>query len=647
LADKVAIGQQLGNYQIFRLLGEGSFAQVFLGEHVYLNTQAAVKVLSTQLGNGEVEWFLREARTIARLVHPNIVRVLDFGVQDGIPFLVLDYAPNGSLRQVYPKGQPLPLPTIVSYINQAAEALQYAHDEKFIHRDVKPENMLLGRRGELLLSDFGLALVAQSTNRQSLQELAGTVAYIAPEQIQGNPRPASDQYSLGIIAYEWLIGQRPFQGSFTEVLSQQLSVPPPPLRERRPGISPAIEQVVLRALEKDYTRRFDSVREFAQALEEAVRLAGSTAGQAVAPVSTMAPSEMKQAPSSPQQQETDLPARQSATPPVNEPPSAAPGAQIEIAPVGTVLCTYRGHSAPVRSLACNPDGRQVISVSGEKTIHIWDAMTGDNLRIYRDIADSVLFVGWSADGRYVATAGSDMQVRVWDFTTNLLASVYSGHTGPGESTITAFAWSPSPGEPVLATAANDGTVHVWDATSARPLTIYRGHSASISAIAWSPDGKNLVSGSTDGSLQVWQAATGKALAIYTGQGQSAGVLSVAWSPDVLGSLLGLPQTPGQSGSRIACGRADGLIQMWEVATNREALTYRYSAPVRLLSWSPDARRFAYGSDDATVLVWDTVTNLKLYTFSHTLPVQVMAWSPDNKYLASGGGDNTIQVWVAP
>ena len=629
MADKITIGQQLGNYQILRLLGEGGFAQVFLAEHVYLNTQAAVKVLSMQLGGEEVEWFLKEARTIARLVHPNIVRVLDFGVQDNLPYLVLDYAPNGTLRQAYPRGQQVPLPAIVSSIKQAADALQYAHDERFIHRDVKPENLLLGRRNEVLLSDFGLSLVAQSTNFQGLQDIAGTITYVAPEQIQGNARPASDQYSLGIIAYEWLTGDSPFRGSLTEVLSQQLVVPPPPLRQKRPDLSPAIEQVVLRALEKDYRNRFGSVREFAQALEKAVELASSSSGQLAAPVSTP-PSAFKQTPAS-LLEKAGLPVPQSRAPIANEQ-----------TPIGTTLCTYRGHSAPVRSLAWNPDGQRIISVSGEKTIHIWDGRTGDNIRIYQDIADAVLFVGWSADGRYVATAGSDMQVRIWDFTTNHLVSSYSGHSG---TPITAFAWSPSSDDPLLATASNDA-LHVWETTRASPLAIYRGHSANISALTWSPDGKKLVSGSADGSVQVWQVATGKTLAVYTEAGQEAGVLGVAWSPEALGSLTGPSPMSGQSGSRIACGRANGLIQMWEIATSRQALSYRHSAPVQILSWSPDARRFAYSSADATVLVWDTLTNQKLYTFFHTIPAQVMVWSPNSKYLASGGGDNTVQVWLA-
>src|SRR6266849_1901421 len=148
MADRV--GQQLGNYQLIRLLGEGGFAEVYLGEHIHLGTQAAIKVLHTQLTSDDVDKFRNEARMIARLVHPHIVRVLEFGVEGKTPFLVMDYAPNGTLRQRHARGVTLPVTTIVSYVRQIADALQYAHDEKLIHRDIKPENMLLGRRGEVL-----------------------------------------------------------------------------------------------------------------------------------------------------------------------------------------------------------------------------------------------------------------------------------------------------------------------------------------------------------------------------------------------------------------------------------------------------------------------------------------------------------------
>src|SRR2546422_3190787 len=151
------LGQQLGNYRLVTLLGQGGYAEVYLGQHVRLNLQAAIKVLHTHLTDQEAAHFQQEAETIAALVHPSIVRVFDFDVQDGVPFLVMDYAPNGSLRQRYPKGTVAPLPQILPAIKQVAAALQYAHEQKFIHRDVKPENMLVGRHQEVLLADFGLA----------------------------------------------------------------------------------------------------------------------------------------------------------------------------------------------------------------------------------------------------------------------------------------------------------------------------------------------------------------------------------------------------------------------------------------------------------------------------------------------------------
>ncbi len=263
------VGQQLGNYTIVRKLGEGGFAEVYLGEHIHLGTYAAIKILHTQLLGGDTDTFRREARTVAHLIHPHIVRVLDFGIEGSTPFLVMDYAPHGTLRQRHPRGTRLPLPTVVEYVGQIASGLQYAHDKKLIHRDVKPENMLIGQNNALLLSDFGIALVTQSSRYQGTLEMAGTMAYMSPEQIQGKPRPASDQYALGIVVYEWLTGDRPFHGSLTEIVAQHLAMTPPPLREKLPAIPQSVEEVVMTALAKDPHARHDSIRTFAEELKRA------------------------------------------------------------------------------------------------------------------------------------------------------------------------------------------------------------------------------------------------------------------------------------------------------------------------------------------------------------------------------------------
>jgi serine/threonine protein kinase len=635
-------GLQLGNYRLVRLIGEGSFAQVYLGEHIYLSTQAAIKVLHTQLVD-DLDVFRTEARTIARLIHPNIVRVLDFGVEDKTPYLVLDYAPGGTLRQRHPEGSLLPVSIAVAYVKQIAAALQYAHDEKLVHRDVKPENMLLGRRNEVLLSDFGVALMVQTFSFQSLQDVAGTLPYMAPEQIQGKPRPASDQYALGIIVYEWLTGQRPFSGSPAEMISKHLIATPLPLRDKVPMLAPAVERVVMTTLEKDPEKRFESIQAFALALEMA-----SQPGASVAVAGSV--------PAKIDEHDFTVPAfARPVSAPVNEVASrrsvAAPpaGAGQQARPAGTIICSYRGHSHTIRSLSWWFDGRRIVSASDDKTTHVWDAMTGRRIPLYRDVSEAVYAAVGAPDGSRLATVGVDALIRVWDIATNRVLATYAGHR---RSVVRAIAWSPL--QQLLASAATDGTVHVWDATTGQPLTIYRGHAGNVNALAWLPKAESpsprraslIVSGGDDASVQTWEAYTGNRLSLY--RSQPAPITSVAWSPNT----YPVPLEPGQPvsmnyTSRVACGRVDGLVQMWDTSTEREVLHYRYIAPLTVVAWSPEGKRFAYASENNTVEVWDTVTNFKLLTFSHAAPVRVMAWSPNGKYIASGSEDAIIQVWVAP
>ena len=164
--------------------------------------------------------------------------------------------------------------SIITYVSQVASALQFAHDKGFVHRDIKPENMLLGTRSEVLLSDFGISVFASRTEPQYstnhiAQSVAGTSRYMAPEQLQGHPQSASDQYALGVVVYEWLCGTSPFHGTLIEVAMQHLTMPPPPLREHIPELAPAIEEVVLRALAKEPEQRFTRVQDFAEALQDA------------------------------------------------------------------------------------------------------------------------------------------------------------------------------------------------------------------------------------------------------------------------------------------------------------------------------------------------------------------------------------------
>jgi serine/threonine protein kinase len=156
------IGQQIGNYRLVKLLGSGGFADVYLGEHQHLNRNAAIKILHESLYGQYEAQFLQEAKTLEQLKHPHIVEILDFGI-DKTPYLVMVYAQKGTVRDLYQRGKIVPIGVIVSYVNQIASALQYAHDKRVIHKDVKPVNFLVRDTGELLLSDFGIAAIAQNS----------------------------------------------------------------------------------------------------------------------------------------------------------------------------------------------------------------------------------------------------------------------------------------------------------------------------------------------------------------------------------------------------------------------------------------------------------------------------------------------------
>jgi serine/threonine protein kinase len=281
------IGKQIGNYRITERLGWGKFGDVYLGKHIHLDYKAAIKVLCARLSkNEDIESFRKEAQTIATLQHPNIVGILEFGFnEERMPYIVMKYASKGSLRKNHPEGIPLELSLIVSYVKQIADALQYAHGREVIHRDIKPANILIDDQGNILLSDFGLAVTAHSEySRSTDQEGGGTPLYMAPEQGQGKECPASDQYALGIVVYEWLVGRCPFQGNIVQVIWQHAKKRPPSLAQQRPDLPKGMEKVVFRALHKNPKKRFACVQDFAEALEWAYRNSSSFSTGATVPL---------------------------------------------------------------------------------------------------------------------------------------------------------------------------------------------------------------------------------------------------------------------------------------------------------------------------------------------------------------------------
>src|SRR2546421_1536789 len=279
------VGQNAGNYLLSSLIGRGMLADVYLGMHMYQNTWAAIKVLHDHVDQQTLDGFLTGARHLSHLAHPHIIRLLEFGVEDRLPYLVMDYSPGGNLRQLHPPGIVVPLHTVVSYATAIASALQYAHDQHMLHRNLKPDNLLLGPKREVLLSDFWLALFTPSMDSLQVQEGFDTLAYyMAPEQISGQPCPASDQYALAVMVYDWLSGSSPFAGTRAERSSQRLFAPPGLLHERHPEVPLAVEQVIFKAFSEDPALRYSDVLSFASAFEEASHTASPSSSSSAIPV---------------------------------------------------------------------------------------------------------------------------------------------------------------------------------------------------------------------------------------------------------------------------------------------------------------------------------------------------------------------------
>jgi eukaryotic-like serine/threonine-protein kinase len=670
------LGQQLGNYRLTRLLGQGSFAEVYLGVHTLLGTTVAIKVLHTQVTEDDVTQFQQEALLLASLRHPHIIRILDFGLDRQTPYLVMDHAPNGNLRTRHARGTVLPVSTVVDYVKQIAQALQYAHDRKVIHRDIKPENMLLGENNQILLSDFGIALITQSSREQSTKDMAGTVAYMAPEQIQAHPRPQSDQYSLGIVAYEWLCGTRPFQGSLAEIaIKHSVTLPQSP-RQHSPTLSPDIEYVILTSLAKQPEKRFASVSAFATALEQASRDMLPT--DLLPPLDTPSPPRQLTEPLVTTHASGTTPAFQSLStlpnPPAPEKTTAKPalsrravfigatGVAVIAAAGGSVfvmsqlhaqglvakpeqtatlqkptattqaptatpqnlLFIYRGHSGTVLPVRWSPDGKRIASGSEDKTVQVWNASDGGSVFTYRGHSGAMHGIAWSPlDGMHIASGSEDKTVRVWNVNDGSDVFIYQRHSDIVEAVV----WSPDGKR--IASSSDDKTVQVWNASDGSNVFTYTGHSSAVELIAWSPGGGRIASTSNDKTVRVWNANDGRNISTYTGHSDQT--YGLAWEP---------------SGVRIASSSGDQTVQVWNASNASTIFIYRgHLGAIGTVAWSPDGKRIASGSDDKTVQVWDASDGSNVFTYrGHTKRVRTVAWSPDGQRIASSSDDGTVQVW---
>src|SRR5215212_98259 len=274
--DNLQSGQMLGPYRIITQIGKGGMANVYKAYQASVDRYVAIKVLPSQLAESQefATRFHQEARIIAKLEHPHILPVFDYGETDGVAYLVMRYLEAGTLRDKMEAGRPLPMKDIDRIFTQLAEALSYAHSFGIIHRDLKPANALIDSHGNIFLTDFGIAKLLESASPRLTQTdaIMGTPAYISPEQAQSQSvDQRADIYSLGIILYEMVTGRVPFLADTPlAVLFKHISDPLPLPSLVKPDIPPSIEQVILKALAKDPKDRFSTAEEFVAAWKHAL-----------------------------------------------------------------------------------------------------------------------------------------------------------------------------------------------------------------------------------------------------------------------------------------------------------------------------------------------------------------------------------------
>ncbi len=660
------IGQSLGRYHILEQLGEGGMATVYKAFDTRLERDVALKIIRTeQFAPAVLERILkrfeREAKALARLTHPNIIAVIDYGEHESAPYLVMPYLPGGTLKQRL--GKPMPWQEAVRLLLPIAQALEYAHEHGIVHRDIKPSNILLAEKGQPMLSDFGIAKILESEETQTLTGTGvgvGTPEYMAPEQWTGQAGPRSDIYSLGVVLYELVTGRKPYVADTpAAVLLKQASEPLPRPRQYAPDLPDVVEKLLLKALAKKPEDRYPEMVGMVMALENTLAGSSQVGKSAVAQTPPKA-GRVKDTQATIEQEDTYAtilqepthdklplaPVRHATASFVSPPPkkrtwlpwtiglgvvlvcavvaillsSSILGASL--LPTRTPLPTTTpiNTSTPVFTAEYSP------TLANNPYLHSTSVITTDNADRVEQLAKwgrgTINKAVFSPDGGIIAAASS---IGIYLYSANSFEEVRFIRS---DSWIDNIAFSPD-GQ-ILASVANDGTAQFWRVSDGRLLSTLQGHtSEGIKSLAFSPNGEILAIGSYGNTIRLCSVPDGSLLRIL--EGHTEGVTSVAFSPD---------------GQILASSSWDNTIRLWQVSDGTAINTLQgHTRGVTSVAFSPDGQTLASGSADYTIRLWQVSDGTVINTLQgHEDIVNSVAFSPDGQILASGSYDGTIRLW---
>lgn len=680
------VGASIGGYSLIQLLGSGGMGAVYLAEDRDIGQKVAIKVVRTEPGDFAdlasaavaAERFKQEARAVASLDHLHILPLYRYGEEETShgkrAYIIMQYRPEGSLwdwlrrRAGLPPGQsfisptslpgtlngswPLSLDEAGDYLQQAASALQYAHDRGIIHRDVKPANFLLridnGNTVHLLLSDFGLAKLFSSNSATS--HILGTPTYMAPEQFEGTAGPESDQYALAVMIYYLLAGRPPFEGEPMRLMHQHLTTDPPPITMLNATLPEGIAAVLARALSKKPADRYPTTEAFAVAFAQAAQGAPVSARPFIS-LPTLA--QTNRAPASRSNQiRSSTPASPPILPPTNYPAQASNSSEAAFA--STVYATtpqpqaQQGQflsspssamSQPQQADARPPDkphqvsrrkalgwiagGAAVVAIGSGAGFYLYSrfAKPAHALHVLRGHSDTVTSVSWSPDGTKLVSGSRDNTARLWQVANENNTLTYSGH----QAAVLSVAWSP--GSHQLASGGEDKTVQVWN-TQGNVQHTFGNLGAAVSSVIWAGKGGRLFVGTLgDGASELFLYTN-----TLTGSGGKAVIHALALSPDE---------------TLLAAALDDGNVAITRLQEIPRRITVHrmHTAAVLSLAWSPDSAMLASGSADTTAKVWDATTEHVEHLLPHSGAVNGIAWeSTGPGRLATACSDGSVNIW---
>ncbi len=723
-------GSHVGSFKLLGILGEGGYGIVYLAaQETPIRRRVALKVIKPGMDSRQViARFEAEKQALALLDHPNIAHVYDAGTTpEGRPYFAMEFV-EGTPITGYCDREKLTIKERLQLFLQICHAIQHAHQKGIIHRDLKPSNLLVTAQNGLpvvKVIDFGIAKalgepLTEQTFYTEQGQFIGTPDYMSPEQAEMGTKGVdtrSDVYSLGVVLYELLTGVLPFdpkslraggvehiravireqeprtpstrltdQGDELTKIAERRRTDPQTLTK---ALGRELEWIPLKAMRKEASRRYQSVSELAEDIENYMHgsplLAGpesavyrarkfvqrhaGAVGAVIALllvltagllISTAMYSRAEKA----REKETRERTRaEQAEGRANERAEAyrraAYRSRIALAEAkyaagyaGSVReilkecppdlrgwewyylwhisdqasVSLAGHTGYVLAVAISPDGTRIASASADRTAKIWNADTGKEVMTLRGHNYWVQSVAFSRDGEHIITGGTDSTVILWN-----------AHTGEPQvkvaeaNAVDVRSVAVNHNGGCIAWGALVPEIKVWDIAGEAEPAVFRGHGSNVCSLAFSQDGTRLLSGSLDTTVKVWNVQTGSCVA--TCRGHTGEVTCAVFSPDE---------------RRIASSSRDGTIRIWDANTANELkVLHGRSDDILSVSVSPDGKYIASGNADCTISLWDVAGGAEVRVLrGHDHEVSCVRFLPGGKRLVSASGDGLIKVWDA-